>query len=181
MSLILRQLSHYSVAVVVAVAYRITHEYFDPFASLSSAAKVATYQVFAGIAGAVLGLGVVSFSVLFAVSPASRLAAIVAYGRVLRVNLTGAFIALSVALVGFGVLVPLDAGRSATAWRFVAAGLVVITITALAKLVYLADRIFRTMAKQLESDIKARDRGSGFKIVEPTNDPSGTRSIGERR
>ncbi len=166
MRVLVRRACHYLPAVGVATAYAKFSKYADPLADLTSGTKGVMYQTFAGIAGRVLGLGVVSFSVLFAVSPRSRLAAVIAFSTVLRAWLTGAFVVLGIALVGFGVLLPLDSTDRPSVARYVAVGLVVAVATALGELIYLADRIFRTLSRQVETELATRP-SADFSVVEP--------------
>lgn len=156
MRVIGRRAVHYIPALLVGIAYARLNGFFDPLGSLAGDTKVTMYQTFAGIAGTVLGLGFVSFSVLFAVSPGSRLGAVVAYSPVLRAWLTSTFGVLGVALLGFGVLLPLDSTDDATPARFVAAGLVVAVAIALADLIFLANRTFRTLSRQVEAEMERR-------------------------
>lgn len=171
MRVLVRRACHYLPAVGIAMAYARFSRYADPLADLTSETKGAMYQTFASIAGTVLGLGVVSFSVLFAVSPKSRLAAVIAFSTVLRVWLTGAFVVLGIALVGFGVLLPLDATDRPSVARYVAVGLVVAVATALGELIYLADRIFRTLSRQVEAEL-ATQPSADFSVVEPDDKES---------
>jgi hypothetical protein len=140
----------------------------DPLRDVPASTKGNAYQTLAGIAGAALGLGVVSFSVLFAVAPRSRLAAVVAFGRPLRVWLTGSFIALGMSLIGFGILLPIDNTGRATGARYVAVALTAIVATALAELIYLANRVYRSLSKELALDLSRHVREDDeFEVVVP--------------
>jgi hypothetical protein len=169
MKLPVRRALNYAPALIAAIAYAAISSFADPLRDLTSSTKGAAYGTFAGIAGTVLSLGVVSFSVLFAVSPRSRIAAVVAYSSMLRAWLTGAFIALGIALIGFGILVPLDSTDRPSIARYIAVGLVVAVITALAELIYLADRTFRALSRQIEAELGTQP-SEEFAIVEPNDE-----------
>lgn len=169
MNLPARRALNYAPALIAALAYAAVSSFADPLRHLTSSTKGAAYGTFAGMAATVLSLGVVSFSVLFAVSPRSRIAAVVAYSPMLRAWLTGAFIALGIALIGFGILLPLDSTDRPSIARYIAVGLVVTVITALAELIYLADRTFRSLSRQIEADLATRPTDE-FAVIEPNDE-----------
>lgn len=121
--------------------------------------RAALYQTVAGIAGALLGLGLAAFSVLFAVSSRSRLGAVIAHaGDRLRWFITTTLATLGVASAGFALAIAIDGVSEPNAMRFVVVALGVALAEAMGALVWIAHQLLAVLSLDAR---RARDHYSG--------------------
>lgn len=148
----IRRLVAFVPAALLAVAYAAGVHLLDldPLRHVPASAKGVGYQTLAGVSGALLGFGLTASTVFYAVAPQSRLALVIGRGGdVLRRFLTTTFVALAVSTIGFAVAIPIDRTDKAHWMRYVAVGLLGVTITATVQLVWFADRIFGLLSIQI--------------------------------
>lgn len=177
--MVLRRLTNYLPASIASIFYVwIGHKARDPLSSLSSATKAATYGAMVQACGALLGFGLTAVAILFGISPHTRLAVVVAYGgRLLRLWLTGALLVLAVCTFGFAILIAVDHTDKPSDGHYVGTFLLALAVTAVAELIWLADKLFKVLSMQARAEDRSSDGDNRFEVVEPQSDSVTTSAV----
>src|SRR5690606_30600370 len=114
---------------------------------LSQSDRASWAMTMATVAAALLGFGIATVSVLFAVTPGPRLAAVLrAVGRRLGQLLMATLRALALATLGFIAVAFLDQGSAPSLYWVVVIGLTVLAVLRLGRMLWLLARTVTVMS-----------------------------------
>jgi hypothetical protein len=121
--------------------------YWIPLSGLTKGEREVLYQTWAGVTGALLGFGVVAVTILFTVTPKTRLLTVMSSGGdQLQALVTNCLAGLAIATIGFAVMIAGDSGKlpGRSSWLFVA--LAIFSVLRFGRLWWLLGRALRALA-----------------------------------
>jgi hypothetical protein len=141
--------------------------------------RAVLYQTLAGTSGALLGLGLATFTILFAVPSASRLGALLAHaGRALRWYISTVLTSLATVSLAFAALIVLHDGDGRAA-QHVAVGLFAALAVSMALLVWISHQMLRALSADASRQRQA-ERGDQDDWTMPDINPDDYRTAPDR-
>lgn len=126
---------------------------WDPMQQLSQSDRASWAMTMAMVAAALLGFGIATVSILFAVTPGPRLAAVLrAVGTRLGQLIMATLRALAVATVGFILVALLDQASDPSAYWVVVFGLTVLAGLRLGRMLWLLARTITVLSLDVRGD-----------------------------